>query len=54
MWGKPGRDAAPEPSISAGLGGTPATRAVLRVLVGGALGLAVTYGIGHPVGGAIS
>ena len=40
--------------ISARLGGAPATRAILRVLIGGALGLAVTYGIGHLVGGAIS
>ena len=39
--------------ISARLGGANARRAVLRVLLGGALGLAVTYGIGHVFGTAI-
>ena len=36
--------------VSAGLGASPVGKAVLRVIVGGALGLAVTYGIGHLVG----
>ena len=40
--------------VSARLGGAPATRAITRVLIGGALGLAVTYGVGHLVGAAIS
>lgn len=39
--------------LSARLGGATARRAVLRVVVGGALGLAVTYGIGWLVGGAV-
>ncbi|MHC1561112.1 VIT1/CCC1 transporter family protein [Actinomycetospora sp. C-140] len=39
--------------ISARLGGAAPRRAVLRVVVGGALGLAVTYGIGVLVGGAV-
>ncbi|GLZ45523.1 membrane protein [Actinomycetospora sp. NBRC 106375] len=39
--------------ISARLGGATPRRAVLRVVVGGALGLAVTYGIGWLVGGAV-
>ena len=36
--------------VSARLGASPVGKAVLRVIVGGALGLAVTYGIGHLVG----
>ncbi|HLP23733.1 MAG TPA: VIT family protein [Microbacteriaceae bacterium] len=32
--------------LSAGLGGAPKTRAILRVTIGGALGLLVTWGIG--------
>jgi vacuolar iron transporter family protein len=39
--------------LGARLGGAPAPRAVLRVVVGGALGLAATYGIGTLVGGAV-
>lgn len=39
--------------VSARLGGADARRAVLRVLIGGALGLAFTYGIGHLFGTAI-
>jgi VIT1/CCC1 family predicted Fe2+/Mn2+ transporter len=39
--------------VSARLGGANPRRAVLRVLVGGALGLALTYGIGHLFGSAI-
>ena len=38
---------------SARLGGANPRRAVLRVLIGGALGLAFTYGIGHLFGTAI-
>ncbi len=36
--------------VSARLGGANPRRAVLRVLVGGALGLAFTYGVGHLFG----
>jgi vacuolar iron transporter family protein len=39
--------------VSAHLGGSPIRMAVIRVVVGGALGLAVTYGIGHLVGSAV-
>ncbi|MFC5137902.1 VIT family protein [Actinomycetospora rhizophila] len=39
--------------ISARLGGATPRRAVLRVVLGGALGLAVTYGIGWLIGGAV-
>lgn len=39
-------------AISARLGRAPAGRAIARVVVGGALGLAVTYGIGALVGSA--
>jgi vacuolar iron transporter family protein len=39
--------------LGARLGGAAPRRAVLRVVVGGALGLAVTYGIGVLVGGAV-
>ncbi|PVZ13250.1 VIT1/CCC1 transporter family protein [Actinomycetospora cinnamomea] len=39
--------------LGARLGGAPAQRAVLRVVLGGALGLAATYGIGWLVGGAV-
>ncbi len=38
---------------SARLGGSPPRRAVLRVVLGGAAGLALTYGIGHLFGTAI-
>jgi VIT1/CCC1 family predicted Fe2+/Mn2+ transporter len=40
-------------TLSARLGGGNVRRAVLRVVVGGALGLALTYGIGHLFGTAI-
>jgi VIT1/CCC1 family predicted Fe2+/Mn2+ transporter len=40
--------------LSARLGGSPAGRAVIRVLIGGTAGLAFTYGIGHLFGAAIS
>ncbi|MCD2194877.1 VIT family protein [Actinomycetospora endophytica] len=39
--------------VSAHLGGSSVRKAVLRVVLGGALGLAVTYGIGHLVGTAV-
>lgn len=40
-------------AVSARLGGSNVRRAVVRVVVGGALGLAFTYGIGHLFGTAI-
>jgi vacuolar iron transporter family protein len=40
-------------TISARLGGSDVRRAVLRVVVGGAVGLAFTYGVGHLFGSAI-
>jgi VIT1/CCC1 family predicted Fe2+/Mn2+ transporter len=40
--------------ISARLSGANQRRVLLRVLLGGALGLAVTYGVGHLAGTAIS
>ena len=40
-------------ALSARLGGSNVRRAVLRVVVGGALGLAFTYGVGHLFGAAI-
>ncbi|GAA4793053.1 hypothetical protein GCM10023200_30920 [Actinomycetospora chlora] len=39
--------------LGARLGGAAPRRAVLRVVVGGGLGLAVTYGIGYLVGGVV-
>lgn len=39
--------------ISARLGGADARRATLRVIVGGALAMAITYAIGHLVGVAV-
>lgn len=41
-------------SVSAGLGGAPQGRAMLRNIIGGGLALAVTYAIGHLVGAAIA
>jgi VIT1/CCC1 family predicted Fe2+/Mn2+ transporter len=41
-------------AVSAGLGGAPKSRAVLRNLIGGALALAITYAIGHLVGATIT
>lgn len=38
---------------SARLGGAPAGRAVIRNVIGGGFALAITYGIGHLVGGVI-
>jgi VIT1/CCC1 family predicted Fe2+/Mn2+ transporter len=40
-------------ALSARLGGNDVRRAVVRVVVGGALGLAFTYGVGHLFGTAI-
>ncbi len=40
-------------ALSARLGGSNVRRAVLRVVVGGALGLGFTYGVGHLFGTAI-
>ena len=40
-------------ALSARLGGSDVRRAVVRVVVGGALGLAFTYGVGHLFGTAI-
>ena len=40
-------------ALGAHLGGGDIRRAVLRVVIGGALGLAFTYGIGHLFGTAI-
>ena len=41
-------------AVSAGLGGAPKGRAVVRNVVGGGLALAITYAIGHLVGAAIA
>jgi VIT1/CCC1 family predicted Fe2+/Mn2+ transporter len=41
-------------ALSARLGGSNIRRAVLRVVIGGALGLAFTYGIGHLFGTAVA
>jgi VIT1/CCC1 family predicted Fe2+/Mn2+ transporter len=38
--------------VSARIGGGIGRRAVLRVVIGGAAGLAITYGIGHLIGAA--
>ena len=40
-------------ALSARIGGSNIRRSVLRLVIGGALGLGVTYGIGHLVGAAI-
>jgi VIT1/CCC1 family predicted Fe2+/Mn2+ transporter len=40
-------------AVSAHIGGSPARRAVLRVVVGGAIGLAFAYGVGNLFGTAI-
>jgi VIT1/CCC1 family predicted Fe2+/Mn2+ transporter len=40
-------------AVSARIGGSDARRAVLRVVIGGAIGLAFTWGIGHLFGTAI-
>jgi VIT1/CCC1 family predicted Fe2+/Mn2+ transporter len=40
-------------AVSARIGGSGARRAVLRVVIGGAIGLAFTYGVGHLFGTAI-
>jgi VIT1/CCC1 family predicted Fe2+/Mn2+ transporter len=40
-------------AFSARLGGSNVHRAVLRMVIGGALGLAFTYGIGHLFGTAV-
>ncbi|MCV7309903.1 VIT1/CCC1 transporter family protein [Mycobacterium paraffinicum] len=41
-------------AVSAGLGGAPKSRAVLRNVIGGGLALSITYLIGHLVGAAIA
>jgi len=41
-------------AVSAGLGGAPKLRAVIRNVIGGGLALAITYVIGHLVGAAIA
>jgi VIT1/CCC1 family predicted Fe2+/Mn2+ transporter len=41
-------------ALSARIGGANGRRAILRMLIGGAIGLALTYGIGHLFGAAIS
>ncbi|WP_373877690.1 VIT1/CCC1 transporter family protein, partial [Mycobacterium kiyosense] len=41
-------------ALSARLGGASARRATARVVLGGAAGLAFTYGVGHLFGAAIS
>ncbi|CAM3635040.1 VIT family protein [Smaragdicoccus niigatensis] len=38
-------------ALSATLGGASAKTAMLRVVVGGAIGMVVTYGVGHLIGG---
>jgi VIT1/CCC1 family predicted Fe2+/Mn2+ transporter len=40
-------------ALSARIGGSNIRRSVLRLVIGGALGLGVTYGVGHLVGAAI-
>ena len=40
--------------MSARIGGSDVRRAVLRVVIGGAVGLAFTYGVGHLFGTAIA
>ncbi len=40
-------------ALSARLGGSSIRQAVLRLVIGGALGLAFTYGVGHLFGTAI-
>ena len=40
-------------AISARIGGSDPRRAVIRVVIGGAIGLAFTYGVGHLFGTAI-
>jgi vacuolar iron transporter family protein len=40
-------------AVSARIGGSNARRAVIRVVIGGAIGLAFTYGVGHLFGTAI-
>ena len=41
-------------AVSAGLGGAPKGRAILRNVIGGGLALSITYVIGHLVGAAIA
>jgi vacuolar iron transporter family protein len=41
-------------AVGARIGGSPVLRSVLRVVIGGALGLAFTYGVGHLFGTAIA
>ncbi len=39
--------------VSARLGGATPRRAIYRVVIGGALAMAITFGIGHLIGGAV-
>jgi len=41
-------------AVSAYIGGSPVARAVVRVVIGGASGLALTYGVGHLLGATIT
>lgn len=41
-------------ALSARIGGSNVRRAVLRIVIGGAVGLAFTYGVGHLFGTALS
>jgi vacuolar iron transporter family protein len=41
-------------AVSARIGGSNPRRAVIRVLIGGAAGLGLTYGIGHLFGTSVS
>ena len=41
-------------AMSARIGGSATRRAVLRVVIGGAIGLAFTYGVGHLFGTALT
>jgi VIT1/CCC1 family predicted Fe2+/Mn2+ transporter len=41
-------------SVSAGLGGAPMRQAIIRNVIGGALALGITWGVGHLVGAAIA
>jgi VIT1/CCC1 family predicted Fe2+/Mn2+ transporter len=40
-------------AVCARIGGSNVRRAVTRVVIGGALGLGITYGVGHLFGTAI-
>jgi VIT1/CCC1 family predicted Fe2+/Mn2+ transporter len=40
--------------VSARLGGADPRRAITRVVIGGALAMAITYAIGHIFGGVVA